>query len=257
MTSQRRAKRLKAEGERPGESTRFLQSLFNGGVSNAALTTLLNKLKRAPPDLLANYSDTAMSVAIESKYAVMKHTEVLTLRDGSTFDWEMCNPNQLLATMVEESPCLQRVYSEVARRKGNEPWSLVIGYDEYVPGSKFRCDTNRKAMSLSFNFLDPGLEALCHDEAWFMPVTIRAKVLANVEGGWSNRLRRYLNLQLLNPTGLATAGVPLYLNGSVYVLKARLVALLTDGDGHRQALQWRGHASVLPCFRHNNALRKN
>ena len=52
-----------------------------------------------------------------------------------------------------------------------------------------------------------------------------------------------------------TAGVPLNLNGTVYVLKAELTAIVSDGDGHRQSLQWRGASSLRPCFRHDNVMK--
>lgn len=39
-------------------------------------------------------------------------------------------------------------------------------------------------------------------------------------------------------------------------LVARLANLLSDGDGFRAALQWRGGASMKPCFKHDNVLKR-
>ena len=33
--------------------------------------------------------------------------------------------------------------------------------------------------------------------------------------------------------------------------------MLTDGDGFRTAFDWRGWASLLPCFKHWNVLKKD
>jgi len=37
----------------------------------------------------------------------------------------------------------------------------------------------------------------------------------------------------------------------------RLSILLTDGDGFRLAFDWRGGASLKPCFKHDNVLKKD
>ena len=36
----------------------------------------------------------------------------------------------------------------------------------------------------------------------------------------------------------------------------RLSNLLSDGDGFRSALDWRGGSSLKPCFIHDNVLKK-
>ena len=152
---------------------------------------------------------------------------------------------------------MQEAYARCANMKRDSPWNLVIGFDEYVPGSKFLVDTNRKAMNLSFNFIEVGSAVLSHVFSWFTPVSIRTKVMAKVPGGWSQLLRRFLHLQLLGPDGLETAGVPIMLHGSCYLLKAKLKAMISDGDGHRSAFQWRGASGIRPCFRCANVLKLN
>ena len=116
-------------------------------------------------------------------------------------------------------------------------------------------DTNRKSMNLCFNFAELGTAALNHDRVWMVPLTLRTKILAEIPGGWSHVLRRYLHLQLFGPEGLATSGVPLMLHGSPYLLKAEWKAMISDGDGLRAAFQWRGAGALLPCFRHCNVLK--
>ena len=67
-------------------------------------------------------------------------------------------------------------------------------------------------------------------------------------------MREFLKLLLLGPTGLATAGLPLRIQDEVRLIHATVGAMLSDGDGLRQALQWVGAAGVKPCFRHPNVL---
>ena len=99
-------------------------------------------------------------------FAEMCHELRLTYDDGSPFDWEICHPSMLLQTMVRRSPLLQDAYGRAANMRRDEPWHLVIGFDEYVPGSKFLIDTNRKSMNLSFNFVEVGPDMLAHDITW-------------------------------------------------------------------------------------------
>ena len=114
-----------------------------------------------------------------------------------------------------------------------------------------KVDNRRKAMVLSFTFAELGQVAL-----WAVPVCVRSQMLHAVKGGWSCMLKHCLLRQLCGPDGLATAGMVLDLAGEPLLAHARLTNLLTDGDGWRSALDWRGHASLKPCFKHYNVLRK-
>ena len=67
-------------------------------------------------------------------------------------------------------------------------------------------------------------------------------------------LGRFLEVVLLGAQGLSTAGIPITIFGEIYILKARLEIVFTDGDGHRAGLQWRGASSLRCCLRHGNVL---
>ena len=77
-----------------------------------------------------------------------------------------------------------------------------------------------------------------------------------VAGGWSHMLRAFLERLLLGPAGLASVGLPAPVGGEMRMLFAKLTNLLTDGDGHRQALDWKGASSLKPCFKHFNVFKK-
>lgn len=77
-----------------------------------------------------------------------------------------------------------------------------------------------------------------------------------VVGGWSYLLRRILEEQLLGPTGLSTAGVPVEVDGEVHILFASLSGVLADGDGLQKGFDWRGASSFKICLKHNNVLKK-
>ncbi len=80
---------------------------------------------------------------------------------------------------------------------------------------------------------------------------------AQVDGGWSSMLRIFLDKLLLGPSGFEVAGVPLPVDGRDQLLFARLTNLLSDGDGHRLALDWRGASGLKPCFKHWSVFKKD
>ena len=54
-----------------------------------------------------------------------------------------------------------------------------------------------------------------------------------------------------------SAGVPIRVQGKDVLIFAKLSNIISDGDGFRVAYDWRGHASMRPCLRHWNVLRKD
>jgi hypothetical protein len=180
--------------------------------------------------------------------------------DGSHIEWEFVDPNRMFAEAVDHSPGLAAMVSDAVRLSPPSmarPWSLIVGFDEFVPGNKLQADNRRKAMVLSFTFRELGPAAMSSAIAWHTPVVVRTKVIGQVAGGWSHLLALYLKKQLLGPSGLATAGVPLMLNGQVVLIFARLTNLLSDGDGLRSAFNWKGASGLKPCFKHFNVFNKN
>ena len=149
-------------------------------------------------------------------------------------------PNLLLTRMLQASSALQEVFARALNTypsSQESPWHLLIGWGESVPGNKLALQNSGKTMNLSFSFAELGPSILYHDCVWFTPIVGQASKLALVSGGWSRMLRDFLQIQLLSPGGLETAGVPSEILGSPCLLFARVGAMLSDGDGLRIALQ--------------------
>ena len=81
--------------------------------------------------------------------------------------------------------------------------------------------------------------------------------LYKVDGGWSYMMRLFVERILYGPSGMSTVGVPLLIGGQERLLFAKLTNLLSDGDGHRMGWDWRGAASLKPCWKHFNVFRKD
>ena len=127
-----------------------------GNVTIRGLVDLIGTLRDDPEALVSKFR---VEEAILEPFRQIRHTETLPLHDGTTFDWEFCDPNLLLAKVVAESPALAALYADAANKhpcSAEDPWSLVIGFDEFTPGNKLAIDNKRKIMNLSFTFLQLG-----------------------------------------------------------------------------------------------------
>lgn len=231
--------------------------LHTGQISSSGLRLILQKLKSSSESAFA--SRNLLTAANEAVFTSVRVVECLTLDTGEDWQWEFADPGLLLSRLVEERPELQAVYAHAVEQTPPSllaPWHLAVGFDEFVPGNKLNVDNRRKTMVVSFTFLELGAHAITTGDVWVIPVCIRASILNSVVGGWSMVLRQFLLRILTGPTGLCTAGVPLNINGRTVMLYARLTNILSDGEGHKKAFDWRGFAGLKPCFKHWNVWKK-
>eukprot|EP00959_Pyramimonas_sp_CCMP1952_P354068 7418129-Pyramimonas_sp.AAC.1 len=88
---------------------------------------------------------------------------------GGTWDWEFAHPNALPARLARECPRLHDVFAKAACAhpcSPSAPWNLTVGFDEFFLGDPRSPDQTKKAMQLSFSFVELGQEALWHETAW-------------------------------------------------------------------------------------------
>ena len=60
---------------------------------------------------------------------------------------------------------------------------------------------------------------------------------------------------LFGPTGMATVGQAVVIHGVPRLIFAKVTNILSDGDGHRMAWDWKGASSLKPCFKHYNVFK--
>ena len=247
-----------SRSKRPRLEHQTLQDLLHcGAVSTIGLATILKKVKDLEN---AQASRRQLRQANLESFTRVRHVEKVDMQDGTTWDWEFAHPSALLTMLVSENDSLAELYAEAARLypcSAERPWTLIIGFDEFVPGAKLKAHNQRKCMNLSYTFLELGRDALWHEACWVTPVCVRHSKIAAAVGGWSEMLRRYLTLQLLGAQGLCTAGVPLVIKGEHFLLFAKLKYLLADMEGHKLALCAKGAAGMKPCIKHYNVLSKH
>ena len=132
-----------------------------------------------------------------------------------------------------------------------------MGFDEQTPGNKVNHNNKRKNMCVMFDFLELGPDVLEIDVTWFVPVVVRPHLFDKLDGGWSSLLRMLLRRMLLGPSSFTVAGVLVKVDARVENMQASLGTLLTDGEGWMKALQWSGHGSLRPDWRHANVFKKD
>ena len=203
-------------------------------------------------------SDMDRTAIYQANFIEVKHEIDISTTSGGSFVWELIHPSLLLMKIISNSNFLQQIFGEVANTHPctrDKPWGLVVGFDECTPGNKQKTDNRKKIMNVNFSFIELGCH-LASEDFWFTPISVRSTLISTAQGGWSRMLKDYLVLQLLSDQGLYTAGVPLMLNGELFLLFANLKILLSDGDGLRMALQWKGASGLKPCARHFNVYKK-
>ena len=173
------------------------------------------------------------------------------VRPQKEFSWKFLDPNRLVAHLVDASPKLAGVLAAAAARhpcRSGRPWHLCVVWDEFMPGNVLSSSNARLTMVLSFSFLELTQGKLWHEKCWFSPVPVRSKIISRTEGRWSGVPRAYLNAHMYSATGMATAGLPLMLNGQQFMVFATLSHLLADGDG--LCVAFKGASGLKCCLRH-------
>ena len=61
---------------------------------------------------------------------------------------------------------------------------------------------------------------------------------------------------LMHESGPARGGIPFTVGGQAYTVYAKVSDIISDGDGHRQGLEWVGAGGMRCCFLHANVFGK-
>ena len=233
--------------------------LHTGSISTTGLAELVRRLRAQSIDLdnIGRRSLRTANYDLLVRYGVVDKLPLV--EGGESFEWTYLAPAAWLAALVGKSSALESIFAAAlatAPCSMHRPWSLIIGFDEFAPGSKPAVNNSRKCMVLSITFRELGQEAISGGQGWITPAVIRSTVLGDVRGGWSAALRIFLERAMFGENGFATTGCPLIVRGSAVCIFARVANILSDGDGLRMALDWRGASSLKPCFRHHNVVKK-
>jgi hypothetical protein len=114
--------------------------LHTGGTSIQGLSQIFELLDGTT---IQRVSRSALNDANREVFGRHSFVEQLPLHDGSSFAWELLDPNLWLTSLVGQSPVLHEIFRiATARFPPSEarPWRLVLGFDEFAPGNKLQTD---------------------------------------------------------------------------------------------------------------------
>ena len=174
------------------------------------------------------------------------------------FVWEYAEPTLLAQYIVSRRPLLASRWVDALQKypsSADRPWRCVVGFDEFQPGDKFSFEKAKAVMCLYFAFAE--VDGASQGMAWFCPVAVRTHEIDAIVGGWSRALACFLHRLFLGPHGAQTVGIPFTYQDRNFVVFAKLSNLISDGDGFRKAVGWRGASSLRPSLVHGNVLKKD
>jgi len=233
------------------------------GMPRRQILALLKKIKDGKVDVSGGLHINSIDAEYNFRFERVRVENVFELDplkakagDGP-FRLECADPGLLIQHVLSESPTLAQEYVDALSihpgTQGN-PWRLVVGFDEYAPGSQFNFENNKKVMALYFTFS----EVFSHKSScWFAPFVIRARYANKVRGGMSAVINWFLKRMLWGPHGINSVGATFTLEGRNYVFFAQLAVLMSDAEGHQRVVGWRGASCFKPCPRHMNVWRKD
>ena len=167
-----RAKRRKTEASQ-------IRELVQIGASVSAVVRIAARLREHPDLNVIRQTLRSATDSILTRQLFRSHP-IRLQRPDKDFEWQLFDPNRLVAHMVETSPKLSSSFREAFAKRAcsaDSPWHLIVVWDEFVPGNVLSSTNARKTMLLSFSFLELGQEKLWHEECWFSPVVVRSKIM--------------------------------------------------------------------------------
>lgn len=176
------------------------------------------------------------------------------------FKLESLNPGLLVQAVTNAVSNLAEYYLQSHSHtpcSREKPWHAVVGFDEFNPGNATAGTNAKKTMCLYFNFLELGSDCLSKTASWYCSCVLSCRMEGLIDGRWTRVFADHLEMFFLGAFGLQNVGV-LIQSGSrrSMMLYATLGIIISDGDGLRKALNWRGASSMRPCFRHDNVIKK-
>ena len=137
-----------------------LQSIFDfKGTSNNAVAKILKRvLGEAPAKKTLVAGRRARFDTIVSNLSLDREG------GGDPVDIPLAHPNLFLSRMAHESESLQEIIdaSLASHPCSREcPWTLLVGFDEVVPGDKLNLANRRKGMNLIFSLQEFGTAFDC------------------------------------------------------------------------------------------------
>ena len=176
-------------------------------------------------------------------------------KGGGTVQVPYLAIQRLIPLLLEVSPEYSDIVAEALRSHPctpSQPWDIIINFDEFAPGNKLKYVNYRKATVLNLNFL----QLTQIDECWLAPLVVPKLILNRVDGGFSTVFTEFLKTVIRGVENLQEAGIAIQIGGVFHVIYGALRVVVADGDGLRDASNWKGASGLKLCWRHTKVLQR-
>ena len=134
-----------------------------------------------------------------------------------------------------------------------KPWRIILYSDEVTPGNVLAVLNLRKFQAIYWSFMELGVNALSHEEAWFVLLTEFSSCINKLSAGisqvFAECIKTFFQQDGFNMAG---AGINLEFPDQCVRLWAELGAILQDGGAHKFVWCARGDGASKFCLLCNN-----
>ena len=189
-----------------------LTSMAELGLPEVKLLKVIEKVKANPGILDLVVGRKSVHEAAEHLFLQVADVVQMPMKVGNNLvDWDCCRVGPLFDVISTSCPEFGKLLVSLDRQSPSSPtrpWSIIMYYDETIPGDPLRLDHLRKFMGVYISLANFGPTLLKHERCWLPAAVLRTSIIKLIRGGWSGCIKWWLRRLLLDP-GNVRGGVPL------------------------------------------------
>ena len=248
---------MEARKQRRTERNKRLASLFGTGKVAAATIARLVDEVRTHPEVLEDLShgrpQQTLCRAVTSQFNEVKHEIALPTKCGTWINWPVAAPCRLFASFSADCTNFRKLLQMLYDAKPcspEDPWHLIIYFDETTPGNLLSLNNKRKTMGIYGSLREFGPAILPHEHAWLPLAVLRTSWIKQITGGFTTAVGCYME-HILNGPENVLEGVPIVdLDaGRPAFICFRMSNVLGDAEGLQKFWGIKGPNGTMPCLR--------
>ena len=223
--------------------------------ASAMSQILIDVKKHGLPDLTGRRAMREARNLITStsdEYGSILQTMQCEAVNGDMISIPVANPFAQLTQCLKESDSFRSFVKsrlDLHPSSPEHPWTLILYTDEVTPGNPLAHMNHRKLQTCYWSFLEFGINALCHEETWFVAMIEFSSVINQLSGTLSQAFGAVL-LTFFQPDGfdMMRGGINLKFDDCDVRLFAAARMVLQDGGAHKTVWQARGDGASKFCM---------
>ena len=244
-----------------------IQKLQQTGINNTRLWQVILKVKEDPEivqEVKSKYTLQKSLAAVADRLGDERKVQLnleKPFRRSNVFQWQISSIPKCLRSFAQTSSGFLQMLQATYKRKQctpGSPWSLILNFDEIIPGQILRQDNRRKTWCWYVSFLEFGSEYLAHEAAWVPLGALRTFIIQQAVGKFSAVAAALLQHMFID-SPYCSEGILLdhIDDGSPAYVFVKFHNPLADEAGLKYFWSLKGAAGLIPCFECTNiALRE-